>query len=61
MNSGTKKSKYLEENVSAVDVHLTTTEVKAIRTEIEKIEVVGARYPPFLAQYSFADTPELKS
>jgi diketogulonate reductase-like aldo/keto reductase len=56
--SGTKKVKYLEENVKAIDVKLSDAEVKAIREEVEKVEVVGERYPPFLAQYSFANTPE---
>jgi hypothetical protein len=57
--SGTKKIKYLEENVDAVKVQLSAAEAQEIRTEIEQVEVVGERYPPFLAQYSFANTPEL--
>ena len=55
---GTKKVKYLDDNVGAVEVKLSPAEVEVIRKEIEKVEIVGDRYPPFLAQYSFADTPE---
>lgn len=58
-NSGTKKIKYLEENVGALNVELSKEEVKQIRDEIEAVEVKGERYPPFFAAYSFADTPEL--
>jgi len=58
---GTKKIKYLEENMKALDVKLTAVEVKEIRTEISKVEVTGNRYPAFFQQYSFADTPELKN
>jgi hypothetical protein len=56
---GTKNIKYLIENVDAAKVQLSPAEVQAIRNEIEKVEVVGERYPPFLAKYSFANTPEL--
>ncbi|KAH6673036.1 NADP-dependent oxidoreductase domain-containing protein [Halenospora varia] len=55
---GTKKIKYLEENVGALNVELSKEEVKQIRDEIEAVEVKGERYPPFFAAYSFADTPE---
>jgi len=41
---GTKKMKYLEENVGAKDVILTPEELKKIRAVIESIEVAGARY-----------------
>ncbi|KAF2735796.1 Aldo/keto reductase [Polyplosphaeria fusca] len=58
---GTKKVKYLEENVAAIDVKLTDDEVRTIRSEIEKVEVSGDRYPPWFAPYSFGDTPELES
>ncbi|ORY15283.1 NADP-dependent oxidoreductase domain-containing protein [Clohesyomyces aquaticus] len=57
---GTKKVKYLEENVSSIDVRLTAEEVQQIRAEIEKVEVTGDRYPPFFAPYSFGDTPPLQ-
>jgi hypothetical protein len=51
--------KYLEENVGAVNVTLSDEEVKQIRDEIEKLEVIGERYPAAFQAYSFADTPEL--
>ncbi|KAF2489787.1 Aldo/keto reductase [Lophium mytilinum] len=57
---GTKKVKYLEENVNAAKVKLSPTEVQNIRDEIEKVEVVGDRYPAFFQQYSFGDTPPLE-
>ncbi|KAF2827929.1 Aldo/keto reductase [Ophiobolus disseminans] len=56
---GTKKIKYLEENVAAVDVQLTDEESAHIRAEIEKVEVRGDRYPPAFQEFSFGDTPEL--
>jgi hypothetical protein len=59
LGSGTKRIKYLDENLAAVNVKLSTEEVTTIRNEIEKVEVTGERYAPFLAAYSFADTPEL--
>jgi hypothetical protein len=48
----------LEENVKSTTIKLSAAEAQEIRDEIEKVEVIGERYPPFLAQYSFADTPE---
>ncbi|KIW07449.1 uncharacterized protein PV09_02288 [Verruconis gallopava] len=57
---GTKKIRYLEENVAAAQVQLSAQEVEAIRKEIEKTEIVGERYPPWFENYSFADTPELQ-
>jgi hypothetical protein len=56
---GTKNVKYLDQNVDSAKVQLSPADVKAIRDEIEKVEVVGDRYPGFFAKYSFADTPEL--
>ncbi|KAK7178818.1 hypothetical protein DPSP01_014346 [Paraphaeosphaeria sporulosa] len=56
---GTKKIKYLEENIGSIKVQLTAEEVKEIRAEIEKVEVTGDRYPPAFQSYSFGDTPEL--
>ena len=57
---GTKKLKYLEENLGALDVKLSDSEDKEIRKAIEKAEVVGERYPPGMAVALFADTPPLK-
>jgi len=58
-NSGTKKIKYLEENVAAFNVHLSTSEVHEMRKDIEKVEIFGDRYAPLFQKYSFGDTPEL--
>jgi len=58
---GTKRIKYLEENMKALDVKLTSEEVQDIRAEISKVEVAGDRYPAFFQQYSFADTPALNA
>ncbi|KAF2800221.1 Aldo/keto reductase [Melanomma pulvis-pyrius CBS 109.77] len=57
---GTKKIKYLEENIGAIDVKLTDEELQQIRAEIEKVEVTGDRYPPSFQSFSFGDTPPLK-
>lgn len=56
---GTKKLKYLKENLGALDVKLTKEEEQEIRQAVEKVEVVGERYPEIMAKYSFADTPAL--
>lgn len=42
---GTKKTEHLKENIGAVDVTFTPDELNEIRTAIEKIEIIGARYP----------------
>lgn len=55
---GTKKIKYLEENMGAADVELTEEEDKEIRREVEKCEVVGERYPAHMMHVA-VDTPEL--
>lgn len=56
---GTKKIKYLEENVGALGVKLTDQEGEEIRRAVEEAEVVGDRYPQGMAAQLFADTPEL--
>ncbi|KAJ0333782.1 hypothetical protein COL922a_010518 [Colletotrichum nupharicola] len=43
---GTKKLKYLEENVGLVKVQLSKEEIKEIRAEVEKAEVLGHYNPP---------------
>ncbi|KAL8773818.1 MAG: hypothetical protein Q9194_004205 [Teloschistes cf. exilis] len=48
---GTKKIKYLEENLGALDVKLSNAEIKEIREAIEKVEVHGERYPPGLISW----------
>jgi hypothetical protein len=56
--SRTRKIKYLEENVGAVNVHLSPDEVAAIRRAVDAAEVHGDRYPDFMAIQLFADTVE---
>ncbi|KAK4196245.1 NADP-dependent oxidoreductase domain-containing protein [Triangularia verruculosa] len=62
---GTKKIKYLEENVASVNVHLSDEDVNEIRATIDSAEVLGDRVvPDFLDglgpdQQLYQDTPEL--
>lgn len=42
---GTTKLHRLEENIAAADIELTTTELNQINSALEKIEIVGDRYP----------------
>ncbi|RYO93626.1 hypothetical protein DL764_007967 [Monosporascus ibericus] len=50
---GTKKLKYMEENVGALKVHISKEEVQEIRDEVEKAEVAGHRNPPgMFTEYS---------
>ncbi|KAI9880984.1 MAG: hypothetical protein M1830_009478 [Pleopsidium flavum] len=57
---GTKKVKYLEENLAALKVDLSKDEVAEIRKAVENAEVHGGRYPEAMAGALFADTPPLK-
>jgi len=43
---GTKRVCYLEENMGALDVTLTETELKEISARLAQIEVIGERYTP---------------
>lgn len=56
---GTKKIKYLEENLGALNVELSAEELASIRKAIESAEVHGTRYPQAMLGALFADTPEL--
>ena len=56
---GTKKIKYLDENLGALDVKLTPQENADIRKAIERTEVHGERYPMAMMNTLFADTPAL--
>ena len=58
---GTKKIKYLEENLGALNVKLTSEEEKEIRQLVENAEVHGGRYPDGMESYLFADTAPLKT
>ncbi|GBB98964.1 hypothetical protein RclHR1_03380006 [Rhizophagus clarus] len=42
---GTRKIKYLEENIGATKVHLSPEEISEIRKIIDSFEVIGTRYP----------------
>ena len=57
---GTKKIKYLEENIAALNVKLTPSENAEIRKAVENAEVHGQRYPEQMMGSVFADSPELK-
>jgi aryl-alcohol dehydrogenase-like predicted oxidoreductase len=43
---GTKRVRYLEENMGALAVTLTDSDLKEISTRIAQIEVIGERYAP---------------
>lgn len=58
--SGTKKIKYLEENLAALKVKLTSSENAEIRKAVDDAQVHGGRYPEALGLSLFADSPELK-
>ncbi|KAL8849951.1 MAG: hypothetical protein Q9221_005057 [Calogaya cf. arnoldii] len=58
---GTKKIKYLEENMGALDVVISDEEDKEIRKAVEGAEVHGIRYPPAMSSALFSDTPPLES
>lgn len=58
---GTKRVKYLEENLEAVHVKLSDDDVAKIRKAIESVGgSKGARYPPAMMSKCFGDSPELK-
>ena len=56
---GTKKIKYLEENLGALEVKLTGEEEQEIRKVVDGAEVHGTRYPEVFMSRLFANTPEL--
>lgn len=58
---GTKKIKYLEENLGALKVKLDKDEEKEIRNLVESAEVHGGRYPEAMMSHLFADTPALNA
>ena len=57
---GTKKIKYLEENMAALSVELTSSETAEIREAVDNTQVHGERYPEQMSASLFADSPELK-
>ncbi|KAI0065910.1 Aldo/keto reductase [Artomyces pyxidatus] len=58
---GTKKVKYLEENLGALKIKLSDEEVKAVRQLAEKAQedLPGARYPEYMIKLEYSDTPAL--
>ena len=56
---GTKKIKYLEENLDAAGIKLTAAENAEIRKAVQAVEVHGGRYPAGFEAALFADTPAL--
>jgi aryl-alcohol dehydrogenase-like predicted oxidoreductase len=56
---GTKKIKYLEENIKALEVHLTEDESLEIRKALENATAQGSRYPETMLSTLFADTVPL--
>jgi aryl-alcohol dehydrogenase-like predicted oxidoreductase len=56
---GTKKVKYLEENLGANEVYLVMTEEeeREIREVVEEAEVHGTRYPEAMMGWLMKDTP----
>ena len=43
---GTKRLRYLEENMAALNVRLSPGDLKHIETRLAQIEIVGERYSP---------------
>ena len=43
---GTKRVRYLEENMGALDVHLTAADLKKIAARLAECQIVGERYAP---------------
>ncbi|KAL8960573.1 MAG: hypothetical protein Q9193_002749 [Seirophora villosa] len=57
---GTKKIKYLEENMGALEIRLTEAEERVIREAVEGAEVWGTRVAETLMRGLVMDTPELE-
>jgi aryl-alcohol dehydrogenase-like predicted oxidoreductase len=43
---GTKRTKYLEENAAAVEIHLTPEEIADLEAAVPENEIAGGRYAP---------------
>jgi aryl-alcohol dehydrogenase-like predicted oxidoreductase len=43
---GTKRVRYLEENMAALNVNLSQSDLKHIEARLAQIEIVGERYAP---------------
>ena len=52
--------KYLEENMKALEVKLSASDLEEIRKKAESADTLRvARYPPGMQEQLFAETPEL--
>ena len=49
-DSGTKRRKYLQENIGALDVNLTSADLARIEEVAPKHAVAGERYPDWAMQ-----------
>ncbi|KAI0074186.1 Aldo/keto reductase [Panus rudis PR-1116 ss-1] len=59
---GTTKVRYLQENIGALNVKLSSEEIQAVRTLAEKAKVFeGDRAPDAFAAVNLGDTPPLKA
>ncbi|KAJ6546173.1 NADP-dependent oxidoreductase domain-containing protein [Mycena vulgaris] len=57
---GTKKIKYLQENIAAGGVKLSAEDVQAVRDVATKADAAqGERYPPAMVAQMFVETPAL--
>jgi len=56
---GTKKTRYLDENLDALSLSLSNDEVQHIRDLASSATEAGARYPPTNMAIVFGDTPPL--
>ena len=57
---GTKRVELVEENMGALGISLSRKEEREMRGLIERVGVVGERYPEALRSVLFADTPEIE-
>lgn len=58
---GTKRVKYLEENVGAAKIELSKEEEQEFRKAVDSVGgSKGDRYPPAMMKTLFGDSPELK-
>lgn len=56
---GTRTAKYVEENLGALKVTLSSEDIKVIRQASVEAELSGDHYPPGYMQFLYGDTPEL--
>jgi hypothetical protein len=61
-SSSNSLTQYLDENLGALNVHLTPEEVEEVRRIAERADAtsIGARVPPGTEHLCYADSPELE-